>query len=298
MQIEKKKDQAAFAIFIFTDILSKRFSNGRGHFPRDILCMLHDEFRYTSVATNMATRVLRKILQGRVGTLILCPTDCRRYIIPGVRYLCSTIRDAREDFHPSLPFPERVKNIRPFCETLSAPNEVLEMFNQFIILPEQHMIKALDYSLNCLVHYDKIDAAFELKTLMEQLNIPKSHSTYSVLANLYSKSNHPKHSMKSLFDEMLKDGLTPRARHFKPFVEMEANKGDPMDAFRCLDDLRHSGVLHERIVDIYITVVRACVGKVSKQLKNKVLELFYDIRRYRDLLSIEALETIKLWFDR
>ena len=260
--------------------------------------MLHDEFRYTSVATNMATRVLRKILQGRVGTLILCPTDCRRYIIPGIRYLCSTVRDAREDFHPSLPFPERVKNIRPFCETLSAPNEVLEMFNQFIILPEQHMIKALDYSLNCLVHYDKIDAAFELKTLMEQLNIPKSHSTYSVLANLYSKSNHPKHSMKSLFDEMLKDGLTPRARHFKPFVEMEANKGDPMDAFRCLDDLRHSGVLHERIVDIYITVVRACVGKMSKQLKNKVLELFYDIRRYRDLLSIEDLETIKLWFDR
>lgn len=103
--------------------------------------------------------------------------------------------------------------------------------------------------------------------------------------------------MKNLFDEMLKDGLTPRARHFKPFVEMEAIKGDPMDAFRCLDDLRHSGTLHERIVDIYVTVVRACVGRESRQLTNKVLELFYDVRRYRDLLSFEALETIKLWFD-
>lgn len=246
-----------------------------------------------SMATNMAARFMWKILQRRAGPVTENAIDFRRCIRQRIRCCSSTSSDTRVSVQKE---PKR-RNIRPFCETLSSPNEISELFNEFLTLPEEIRIKAIDCALYWLAYYDKVDAAFELKTLMEKHDIRKSYSTYSVLATLYSKSSHPKHC-KTFFDEMMKDGLTPRARHYIPFVEMEAQKGDPMDAFRCLDELRHSGLLYQRIMAVYMAVVRACIGQDSKQLRNKVLELFYDIRKHRDSLSNEALKTIKLWFDR
>lgn len=258
----------------------------------------------------MAGRFIAKILQRSAGPINETASDLKRCIIQGIRFCSSTpgsrnkILEAESDGYNSYE-PKHVArairqeraSIRKFCETVSEPNEVPQLFNQFLRLPEQYQIESVDCALYWLSYYDKIDAAFELKTLMEKHDIFKSYSTYSVLASLYSKSNHMG-NYQAMFDEMTRDGLTPQARHYAPFVETATKKGDLMGAFRCLDDMRQAGVVRERNTDIYTALVRACIGQNSRQLRNKVLEIFYEFRNYRDLLGNDTLEVIKMWFDR
>ncbi|KAL9974380.1 hypothetical protein ACROYT_G011404 [Oculina patagonica] len=261
------------------------------------------------MATNMAGRFVAKILQRSAGPVNETVTDLKRCVIQGLRFCSSTpgsrnkILEAESDGdninepkHVARAVRQERASIRKFCETVSKPNDVPQLFNQFLRLPKQYQIESVDCALYWLSYYDKIDGAFELKTLMEKHDISKSYSTYSVLASLYSKSNHTR-NYQAMFDEMKRDGLTPQARHFAPFVETATQNGDLMGAFRCLDDMRQAGVVRERNTDIYTALVRACIGQNSRQLRNKVLEIFYEFRNYRDLLSNDTLEVIKMWFD-
>lgn len=264
--------------------------------------------------TNMAGRVVKIFQRSARQINEMGTADLRQYIIQGIRCCSSTPGSRNEVLETesngyNIDKPKHVAratrrldgqeraSIRKFCETVSKPNEVAQLFNQFLRLPKQFQMESVDCALYWLSYYDKIDAGFELKTLMEKHNISKSDSTYSVLASLYSKSNHAR-NYQTMFNEMTRDDLTPQARHYAPFVETATQKGDVVGAFRCLDDMRQSGSVRERNTDMYTALVRACIGQNSKQLQNKVLEIFHEFRNYRDLLSIDTLEVIKMWFDR
>ena len=191
----------------------------------------------------------------------------------------------------------RIGDIRWLCKARTT-NEVPHLFYQLRDLPEKYLANSFDSALYWLLYYEKIDEALEFKTLLEKHGISKTYSTYTSLAVLYSKCNQLG-TMKDFFDEMTRDGFTPKARHYLPFVEAAAEKGDLMSAFDSMNEMQQSAVVHERNTDIYEVLIRACVaGQQNNQLTNKVLELFHDFRKYRDLLSNEMLEAIKLWFDR
>lgn len=265
----------------------------------------------TNMAGTMAGKLVVRILQRSTGPINEIASGFRQCVVQGIR-CCSSTSGSRNKIvggeGDGSNIPKRVAPsvaptrkgrayVRKFCETASEPNQVPQLFNQILLLPERHQIESIDCALYWLSYYDKIDAAFELKTLMEKHGISKSHSTYASLAGLYSKSDHAK-NYRNLFDEMMRDGLTLKARHYAPFVEAATQKGDLMGAFRFLDDLRQSGVVSIRNTDIYVKIIRACIGQDSRQLQNKVLELFREFRNYRDLLSDDTLEVIKKWFDR
>lgn len=259
------------------------------------------------MASNMATRFILKILQRRAGSLHENATDFRwRCIIQGIRCCSSTlsphnkIPTAENDGCLNVDQPTRFArgDIRLLCEKLKEPGEVSQLLNQCLQFPEQHRVKSVDSALYWLSYYDKIDAALELKTLLEKHGFLKSYSTYSALASIYAKSNHTE-GCKILFAEMKRDGLSPRSRHYFPFLEAATQKGDPMAAFSFLDDMRHSGFIHMHFdTDIFTELIRACIGQDNKQLTNKMFETFLEFRKCRDLLSNDTVEVIKQWFDR
>ena len=247
-----------------------------------------------------------KIFQRSVRLIDETAADFRKYIIRGVRSSSSASgsqgkipeTETEESREVARTYSRLVRSgIRNFCKTSGTPNEIPELFKQFLRLPKQYQIASVDSTLYWLSYYDRNEAAFALKDLMEKHDIPKSYSTYSVLAKLYSSSSHMA-NYKTMFDEMIKDGLTPTARHYVPFVEAFTQRGDLMGAFSCLEEMEKSGVVRERNIDIHTSLVRACTGQDSKQLQDKVLEIFREFRAYRDPLSNDTLEVVKMWFDR
>ena len=193
-----------------------------------------------------------------------------------------------------------VDDIRSLCKTDQTPREVSKLFNRFLELPDQFRTESVSSALYWFCYYNKIDEALELKTFMEKHGIPKSYSTYAPLADLYSRSSQLG-NMKDFFEEMARDGLTPRARHYAPFVDTAVKKGDLIGAFHYVSEMQQSAFAHERSVDKYkflASLIRACAGEGNKQLTNKVLELFREFIKYRDLLRDDTLEAVKLWFDR
>lgn len=254
----------------------------------------------------MAARSVWKILQRSVRSIDNTAVDFRQCIIQGVRCCSSTAgsrgkipeTESDESTDVARTYSRLVRSsIRNFCKTSGKPNEIPQLFDQFLRLPEQYRIASVDCALYWLAYYDRNDAAFALKSLMEEHGIPKSYSTYSVLAKLYSRSSHMA-NYKTMFDEMVKDGLTPTARHYVPFVEAFTQRGDLMGAFSCLNEMQESVVVRKRNTDIHTALVRACTGQDSKQLQDKVLEIFREFRAYRDPLSNDTLGAIKMWFDR
>ena len=187
-------------------------------------------------------------------------------------------------------------DIRRLCKAGKA-HEVPYLFHQLRDLPEKYLANSFDSALYWFLYYDKIDEALEFKSLLEKHVIPKTYSTYSNLAVLYSKCSQLG-TMKDLFDEMTRDGLTPKPRHYAPFVEAAVEKGDLISALDSTNEMQKSAVVHERNADLYTVLIRACAEQRNNGLTDKVLELFHDFRKYRDLLSNETLETVKLWFDR
>ena len=255
---------------------------------------------------NMAARFTWKPFLRSIRSIDGTAVDCRKYIKQWLRCCSSTpgsqgkiSETESEEFRGRPPAYSRLvrSGIRNFCKTSGKPNEIPELFNQFLCLPEQYKIASVDSALYWLSYYDRTEAAFALKKLMEEHGIPKSYSTYSALAKLYSRSSH-KADYKTMFEEMIKDGLTPTARHYVPFVEAFTQRGDLMGAFSCLEEMQRSGVVRERNIDVHTALVRACTGQHSQQLQEKVLEIFREFRTYRDPLSNDTLEAIKMWFDR
>lgn len=254
----------------------------------------------------MAARSAWKILQRSVRSTDETTTHFRQCIFQRLRCCSSTPgsqgkipeTESEESRERPRTYSRLVRSgIRNFCKTSGKPNEIPELFNQFLRLPEQYKIASVDSALYWLSYYDRNEAAFALKNLMEEHGIPKSYSTYSVLAKLYSRSNHMA-NYKTMFDEMIKDGLTPTVRHYVPFVEAFTQRGDLMGAFSCLEEMQRSGVVRERNIDVHTALVRACTGQDSQQLQDKVLEIFREFRAYRDPLTNDTLEAIKTWFDR
>lgn len=190
----------------------------------------------------------------------------------------------------------RMGDIRWLCKA-GKTHEVPHLFHQLRDLPEKCLANSFDSALYWFLYYDKIEEALEFRSLLEKHVIPKTYSTYSSLAVLYSKCSQLG-TMKDFFDEMTRDGLTPKVRHYAPFVEAAAEKGDLISAFDSMNEMQQSAVVHERNADLYTVLIRACAEQQNNGLTDKVLELFYDFRKYRDLLSNETLETVKLWFDR
>ena len=253
----------------------------------------------------MAARFAWKIFQRSERSISETTADFGQCISQGLRCCSSapgsegkTPENESEESRLTRTYSRLVRSgIRNFCETSGKPNEIPELFNQFLRLPEQNKIACVDSALYWLSYYDRNEAAFALKNLMEEHGIPKSDSTYSALAKVYSRSNHMA-NYKTMFDEMIKDGLTPAARHYVPFVEAFTQRGDLMGAFSCLEEMQRSGVVRERNIDVHTALVQACTGQDSHQLQDKVLEIFREFRAYRDPLSNDTLEAIKRWFDR
>lgn len=195
---------------------------------------------------------------------------------------------------------KRLRNddIRTLCEKENpdGPEGVSKLFNQLLELPVKYRTNSVNSALYWFSFYDKIEEALELNKLMEKHGIPRNHSTYSTLAVLYSKSGRLVNA-KEFFDQMTKASLTPRARHFAPFVEAAVKNGDLIGAFSFVKDMQ-SAAINERDTDIYTTLIRACIERHNRHLTNQVLEAFHDFMNYRDLLSNDTLEAIKIWFDR
>ena len=238
-------------------------------------------------ARSVVTKVLR-LCQHRARSVNKSAVVFRRCFTLGIRRSLSTPETKKKGMY--------IADIRGLCKTRKR-HEVSELFYQLLELPHQYLANSVNSALHWFLYYGKIEEAFEFKALMEKHGIPKSDSTYSTLADLYSRCSQPG-NMKSFFDEMTRDGLTPRARHYAPFTDTALKKGDLIGAFHSVSEMQKSAVVHERNVDIYTALIRACAGQQNEQLMNKVLELFHEFIKYRDLLSDDTLEAVKLWFDR
>ena len=231
---------------------------------------------------NMAGRFVSKIFR---HCQHLVAFDFRPCVIQGVR--CNSLSSKTKRL--------RNDDIQWLCKT-GKPQDISQLFHQLLQLPDKYRTNSVNSALYWFSYYDKIDEALELKTLMEEHGIPKNYSTYASLAVLYSKSGQLGNT-REFFDEMTRDGLTPRARHYAPFVEMAVEKGDLIGAFHFMKEMQ-SAVIHERDTDIYTSLIGACTGKQNRQLTDQVFEAFHDFRNYRDLLSNGTLEAIKQWFNR
>lgn len=192
----------------------------------------------------------------------------------------------------------RIGDIKGLCKTYEV-HEISHLFEKLCHLPEKHLVSsACSSALYWFLYSDKIEEAFEFKNLMDKYGIPKTSSTYSSLAILYAKRGLHLENMKELFSEMAKDGLSPRSRHYAPFVEAAVEEGDLLSAFDSLNEMKKTAVVRERNLDLYILLIKACARNQNSQLTSKVLEIFNDFRKYRDSLSMDILEAVKLWFDR
>ena len=244
-----------------------------------------------SAAGTMAAWLVSKILrrcQQKTGSLSESLAVLRPFLTQGIRWNSSSLEPKKKQL--------RIDDIRWLCRT-GKVHEVPHFFDQLLELPDRHLEYFVNSALYWFLYYDKIEEALEVKTLMEKHGISKNYSTYSSLAVLYSRCSQLG-NMKDFFDEMVRDGLTPRARHYSPFVDTAIEKGDVIGAFHSLNEMEQSAVVHERNTDIYTSLIRACAGQQNKQLTSKVMETFHVFRKYRDLLSNDTLEAIKLWFDR
>jgi len=191
----------------------------------------------------------------------------------------------------------RIGDIRGLCETHEV-HEISHLFAKVCDLPEKHLVtSACSSALYWLLYSDKIEEAFEFKNLMDKYGIPKTYSTYSSLAILYAKRGRYLENMKELFNEMAKDGLSPRSRHYAPFVEAAVEEGDLLSAFDSLNEMERSAVVYERNLDLYILLIKACARSQNRKLTSKVLKIFSDFGKYRDSLSMDVLEAVKQWFD-
>lgn len=184
----------------------------------------------------------------------------------------------------------RIGDIRWLCQTHEAPR----LFQKLRELPEKHLADSVSSALYWFLYYDKIEEALEFKNLVDKYGISKTHSTYSTLAALYSKCGQ---LVKDLHKEMVRDGLTPKTRHYAPFVEAAVQKGDLLTAFDSLNEMQNSAVVFERNMDVYTSLITACAQQQNSQLSKKVLEIFRDFAKHRDSLSIDTLRAIKIWFD-
>ena len=241
---------------------------------------------------NMAGRVAGSLRHRTYCEHLKVATEFKRSVLQRKRWLnSSSVVSSVKHKNKRL----RNDDIRTLCET-GNPEEVSKLFNQLLELPVKYRTNSVNSALYWFSHYDKIEEALELNNLMEKHGIPRDHSTYSTLAVLYSKSGRLVNA-KEFFDQMTKASLTPRARHYAPFVEAAVRKGDLIDAFNFVKDMQ-SAAIHERDTDIYTTLIRAYIERHDRHLTNQVLEAFHDFMKYRDLLSNDTLETIKIWFDR
>ena len=254
----------------------------------------------------MAAKVLSKVLQrGRLrltGSLKDIAPVFRSVTIRKVRWSSTSSELSNkflqaENTDDSIHERMHVGDVRWLCKAEQTPQEVSQLFNRLLDLPDQYRTESLNSALYWFLYYGKIDEALELKTLFEKHGIPKTYSTYSSLAVLYSKCSQLGNK-KNFFDEMTRGGLTPRARHYAPFLEAAVEKGDLIGAFDSINEIEQYTLVQERNTDMYTTLIRACARQQNKYLTKKVLEIFHDFRRHQDLLSNDTLEAIKLWFDR
>lgn len=190
-----------------------------------------------------------------------------------------------------------VGDIRWLCKADLSSDDVFKLFHRFSNLPVEHCAEYLNSALYWFIYYDKIKEALQLKSLWEKHGIAKTCSTYSSLADLYSKCRHLG-NMKEFFDNMKRDGFTPRARHYAPFLEAGVEKCDLKGAIDSMIKIEQSAGIHERNVNIYTALIQACAGQEDEYLTSKVFEIFHGFREYRDQLVRDNLEAIKLWFDR
>lgn len=239
---------------------------------------------------------LTKLLNGRA-------TNERWCIALGVRW-CSTSLEPQEKLVETKKFSGdidkrlHVDDIRRLCQQRDTKRaSVLQLFNQFLELPEQYRTAFVNSALYWFSYYGKVNEAHELKTLMEHNGIPKNSSTYSSLAVLYSKSSDFG-DLKSLIEEMRKDGLMPKSRHFVPFFKAAVSKGDLTSAFHSFNELQQTTAHSERDIDKYTAIIRACTEYKGDNVVSKVFAMFSEFQKYRDLMSSDTLETVKLWFDR
>ena len=253
----------------------------------------------------MAAKVVSKILQhGRLrmtGSLNDTASVFRSGTIRKVRWSSTSSKLSNkllqtENTDDSIHERMHVGNVRWLCETEQTPQEVSRLFNRFLNLPDKYRTDSLNSALYWFLYYGKIEEALELKTLIEEHGISKTYSTYSSLAVLYSKCSQLG-NRKDFFDEMTRDGLTPTAQHYAPFLEAAVEKGDLIGAFDSITEMEQSTVVQERNSDIYTALIRACAGQQNKYLTNKVLGVFHDFHKHQDLLSNDTLNAIKLWFD-
>ena len=239
---------------------------------------------------------LTKLSNGRA-------TNVRYCTALGVRS-CSTSLQPQEKLEETKKFSGdihkrlHVDDIRRLCQqTDMKRTNVLQLFNQFLQLPEQYRTEFVNSALYWFSYYGKVNEAHELKTLMENNGIPKNSSTYSSLAVLYSKSSDFG-DIKSLIEEMRKDGLMPKSRHFVPFFKAAVSKGDLTSAFHSLNEMQQTTAHSERNTDKYTAIIRACTGYKDDNVVSKVFAMFFEFQKYRDLMSSDTLEAVKLWFDR
>ena len=254
----------------------------------------------------MAAKIVSKVIQQSrwriTRSLNKNASDFRRCIKLGERWSCTSPESqnkllATDNAGDNIYERMHVADIRWLCKEDQTPYEVSKLFNRFLNLPDQYRTESVNSALYWFLYYDKIEEALELKTLMEEHGISKNYSTYSTLAVLYSRCSHLG-NMMDFFNEMTREGLTPRARHYTPFIKTAAEKGDVIGAFHSMSEMQQSAVAHERNTDIYTSLIRGCVGQQNKKLTSKVLETLHDFRKYRDLLNNDTLDAIKLWFDR
>ena len=239
---------------------------------------------------------LTKLSNGRA-------TNVRYCIALGVRW-CSTSLEPQEKLEETKKFSGdihkrlHVDDIRRLCQqTDMKRTNVLQLFNQFLQLPEQYRTEFVNSALYWFSYYGKVNEAHELKTLMENNGIPKNSSTYSSLAVLYSKSSDFG-DIKSLIEEMRKDGLMPKSRHFVPFFKAAVSKGDLTSAFHSLNEMQQTTAHSERNTDKCTAIIRACTGYKDDDVVSKVFAMFSEFQKYRDLMSRDTLEAVKLWFER
>ena len=236
------------------------------------------------------------------ASLTEIPGVFRSYVMLKRRQFCMATKQQNEllrtkNVNENRTDQKQVGNIRWFCKAETSPHEVANFFNQLRNLPVKHRTRSLNSALYWFLYYGKTKEALELNSLWETQGFPKSYSTYASLAILYARCRQLGNK-RDFFHQMKLSGLTPRARHYEPFLAASTIRGDLMEVFESMTEMEYSSIIHEMSLDLYTLLIRACTGKEHNLQDNNVFKIFHYFMKYRTKLPDDALHAIRLWFDR
>ena len=153
-------------------------------------------------------------------------------------------------------------------------NGALSLMNQAV--NQSVILNTVTYNsyLYLVIKYDLFDAMIQCQKLMSQYHVTFDATTYSTLANGYSKMNDWATAL-SLLREMQSKGIIPKARNYNSLLTAAASCNQHQLVFDLLNEIK----IPEKLYlfpdeNIYNDIIQMCIRKLVKSNINDKVSSF------------------------